>query len=84
MVFVLPQRQRSVPTRLGVTVSKKIGGAVERNRVKRRVREAFRRVKARFPAGLDVVFVARRNAGEVSFHQLLGQMEEMCAKHLLR
>src|SRR4051794_36315682 len=58
LVFVLPQKVPSAP-RLGVTVSKKVGGAVQRNRVKRLVREAFRRRKTLFPQGVDLVFIAK-------------------------
>ena len=46
-------------TRLGLSVSRKVGGAVRRNRVKRLLREAFRAVQRSLPAGLDLVVVAR-------------------------
>lgn len=49
-------------TRLGVTVTRKVGKAVKRNRIKRLVREAFRREHHALPAGLDMVFVAKRDA----------------------
>ncbi len=49
-------------TRLGLSVSRKVGNAVERNRWKRRIREAFRRNYAKFPPGLDVVFRPRKGA----------------------
>lgn len=49
------------PARLGITVSKKVGKAHERNRVKRLVREAFRRHRAEIPSGLDIVLVARND-----------------------
>ena len=45
--------------RLGISVSKKIGGAVERNRAKRIIRAAYRECEPCLPIGLDVVFVAR-------------------------
>lgn len=47
--------------RLGLSVSRKVGGAVARNRVKRLLREAFRAVQAELPKGLDLVVVARHH-----------------------
>jgi ribonuclease P protein component len=44
-------------TRLGLSVSKRCGGSVERNRIKRLLREAFRHCRAALPAGYDVVLV---------------------------
>ena len=50
-------------SRLGVTVSRRIGNAVARNRVKRRVRECFRKViRDRLPAGTSIVVIARGGA----------------------
>ncbi len=46
-------------TRLGITVSRKVGKATVRNRVKRLCREAFRRNRDALPSGLDLVLVAR-------------------------
>jgi ribonuclease P protein component len=46
-------------TRLGLSVSRKVGGAVARNRVKRLLREAFRAVQHDLPRGMDLVVVAR-------------------------
>jgi ribonuclease P protein component len=45
--------------RMGVTVSRKVGGAVVRNRVKRWIRECYRRRRSEFPSQVDVVVVAR-------------------------
>ena len=47
LVFVLPSKDSLAPARLGITVSRKVGGAVVRNRIKRLLREAFRRRKER-------------------------------------
>jgi ribonuclease P protein component len=49
--------------RLGVSVGRKVGGAVERNRVKRVLREAFWAVAPELPEGHDFVLVARPDAG---------------------
>lgn len=88
LVFVLPRDKASpgeaLPTRLGVTVSKKVGGAVARNRVKRLVREAFRRLKALFPSGLDLVFVAKRSAVEAEFDQVVREIERLCKRCFAR
>ena len=45
--------------RLGVSVGKKVGGAIERNKVKRAMREAFWGLAERLPAGYDFVLVGR-------------------------
>jgi len=51
--------------RLGVSVSRKVGGAVERNKVKRVLRESFWSLSERFPAAHDFVLVARPDIGEL-------------------
>jgi ribonuclease P protein component len=52
--------------RIGITVSRKVGGAVLRNRVKRWIRECYRRRRPEFPPGLDLVVVARPAAAAAS------------------
>ena len=53
--------------RLGVTVSRRVGIAVARNRVKRRVREIFRRViRDNLPAGTSIVVIARAGAATLA------------------
>ena len=79
LVFVSPQVEPG-PARMGITASRKLGGAVVRNRVKRLVREAFRRHKLLFPAGLDVVFIAKKNAVEVEYDQVVREIEKLCRR----
>jgi len=59
--------------RLGVVVARKVGGAVQRNRVKRLCRECFRRWPNLLPNGVDLVIVARPGAHELT-------LDEVCAE----
>lgn len=52
----------AAPSRLGVTVTRKVGGAVQRNRTKRVVREAFRLDRALVPDGVDLLVIAKGGA----------------------
>jgi ribonuclease P protein component len=54
-------------SRIGISVTKKTGNSVKRNRVKRRIREAIRRNASFLPRGEDIVIVARRGCEEASF-----------------
>jgi ribonuclease P protein component len=72
--FVLQARQRGDegPPRFGFTASRKIGTAVERNRVRRRLRDVVRRTDADdMAAGHDYVLVARRDAINLPFDRLM-------------
>jgi ribonuclease P protein component len=53
-------------SRLGLAVSRKVGGAVERNRVKRRLRAAFDQLQDSLPCGLDFVLIARPGLAEAA------------------
>ena len=64
------RRNRSATNRVGVTVSKKLGGAVVRNRVRRRLREVYRLNEAKFTPGWDIVVVARSRCITADFQKL--------------
>ena len=64
------RRNRSATNRVGVTVSKKLGCAVVRNRIRRRLREVYRLNEDRFIPGWDIVVVARSRCINVSFEKL--------------
>jgi ribonuclease P protein component len=61
--------------RVGFTVSRALGGAVERNRIKRRMREAVRHRLALLPGAVDVVINPKRSVLQLEFGRLLGEVE---------
>ena len=64
------RRNRSDTNRVGITVGKKLGHAVVRNRVRRRLREIYRLNEDRFKPGWDIVVVARTRCIDADFRKL--------------
>ena len=64
------RRNRTSTNRVGITVGKKLGHAVVRNRVRRRLREIYRINEEKFQSGWDIVVVARTRAVYADFNQL--------------
>lgn len=64
------RKNRRTENRLGLTVGTKLGKAVVRNRVRRRLREAYRVNEERFASGWDIVVVARVRAAHVPYREL--------------
>ena len=64
------KRNRTETNRVGVTVGKKLGHAVVRNRVRRRLREVYRLNEAQFTPGWDIVVVARSRCIKADFQKL--------------
>ncbi len=61
---------RRAPARLGLSVSRKVGNSVERNLLKRRIREIFRTSQDRLVPGCELVVIPRKEAGLLTFPSL--------------
>ena len=61
-------------SRLGITVTKKIGNAVKRNRIKRLLREFFRVNKSGFSSSQDIVVIAKKEAYELTYQDVCREL----------
>ena len=78
--FPRPEDDAADGPRLGLSVSRRVGGAVERNRVKRVLREAFRLEAERLPPGSDYVIVARPDAKALDEREGMGGVRQALAE----
>lgn len=58
------------PSRIGLITSKRVGGAVDRNKIRRRLREIIRADRAKLASGFDIVVVAKSAAAQAAFDDL--------------
>ena len=89
IVYAFPREDEpGTPLRVGLTVSRKVGGAVERNRCKRLLREAVEELRPTLPAGTDLVVVARPGLAEAleanGLPWLVGELAEQARKTVER
>ena len=78
VLMALPNREGR--RRLGVTVSSTVGNSVVRSKVKRRLRDLFRKRRALLPPGCDVVLIGRAAAARASFAALAKDFEAAAKK----
>ena len=74
ITYVLKNNKNNV--RVGITTSKKIGKAVQRNRARRIIRESYRKVSENMQPGYDIVFVSRARTHKVKMNDVLAVMSE--------
>lgn len=67
-------------TRVGFVVGKRVGNAVVRNRVKRRLRESMRRQLSHFPRGWDIIVSARPEAAQADYAALNSELRSLCER----
>jgi ribonuclease P protein component len=72
LVFIKPNNLAK--TRLGLTVGKNRGGAVQRNRIKRLLREFFRRSKEKFPPSRDIIIIALKGSDPLTYRQVFEEL----------
>ena len=78
VALALPQAGQS--TRIGLTVPSKVGGAVARSRIRRHLRELFRKRRGEMPVGIDLVLIARASAAESDYDSLGRAFDAMARK----
>jgi len=84
VLYVAKRATGGGPARAGFVVSRKVGGAVARNRAKRLLREALRLEGRELPDGLDVVVVARPGVAGVSYREVAGDLRDVLSAAGLR
>lgn len=70
--------------RIGITVSKKVGRAHQRNRIKRLIREAFRQSAVRHMSGFDLVVIAKKESPPRELNAIISELEALCQSGLKR
>ncbi|MBN1664189.1 MAG: ribonuclease P protein component [Deltaproteobacteria bacterium] len=78
--IIIVNRNRSGVKRLGITVSKKVGNAVKRNRIKRLLREFFRLNKSDFADSQDIVIIVKRDIPDLTYQDVNRQLERLIQK----
>jgi len=67
--------------RLGISISKKVGKSVQRNRLSRLIRESYRSLEDNYPKGLDIVIVVRINSRDIGYKEVESALTHLGKLH---
>ena len=79
VMYVLPTEKKE--TRIGISVSKKVGNSVVRHHITRLIREVFRLRRNSLKEGLNIIVVARAAAKDSDYRQIESAFEHLCGLH---
>ena len=83
VVYALKNREPG-KNRLGLSVSKKVGKAVTRNRVRRLIKESYRIIEdGEIQRGFDIVVIARQSSAEAGFHEIFASLSALLKKQYI-
>ena len=78
VLYCLKNRQNIL--RLGITASKKVGNSVERNRIRRLIKENYRNLEDKLHTGFDIVFIARINEKLPTYYDIKKEIKYLLSK----
>ena len=74
------RKNKSDNLRLGITVTKKVGKAVVRNRIRRRIREVFTELSGKIPPSYDIIVVSRAKAAQCDYSEIRSALKYLLSK----
>jgi len=80
LLVIYCRKTKRNTSRVGITVSKKLGKAVVRNKIRRRIREIYRTNEDKFLPGFDIVVVARKDSPAATYRDLEKQFLHLAEK----
>ncbi len=80
MLVMIYNKSKTGMVKVGFSVSKRIGNSVARNRIKRRLREAFRPFIPEIKPGYDIIFIARDAVKEAEFGHISATMQNLLTR----
>lgn len=80
-MVIYTMKNKSDKSRIGISISKKVGKAHVRNRIRRCIKEAYRlNIDERVQAGYDMVFIARISAADKDYREIERSLKYICKK----